>query len=84
MDEIPEVPTWSNCKQETLLQYGKLYPIMGRFGLGDYRSVVENSAAIRIALALPVEDALHMPVIRDMSIMNTNAILQWIDNGTPE
>ena len=80
---IPEQPTWNNCINKILPQYQKLYPIMGRFELGNYDSVVKNAQAIHTVLGKPVADALHMPVIRDLSILRTNAVLKWIENGTP-
>lgn len=81
---IPEAPTWHNCIKHILPQYQKLYPIMGRFQLGDYQSVVENAAAISHVLSLPMQDPLHMPVSRDLSIERKQAILDWIASGTPE
>lgn len=81
--DIPETPTWTNCISKILPQYDKLYPIMGRFDLASYDIVVENAAAIHTVLSLPMADALRMPVIRDLSIARTNAVLTWINNGTP-
>jgi hypothetical protein len=76
---IPTIITWDNCIQNILPQYSKLYPIMGRFKLDDYDSVYSNRMAIRAVLSKPVADALHMPVIRDLSIVRTNAVIDWID-----
>jgi hypothetical protein len=56
---------------------------MGRFELDDYDSVYTNRTAIRTVLTKPMADALRMPVIRDLSIVRTNAIVDWIDNGAP-
>lgn len=81
---IPAQPTWENCIKDILPQYGKLYPIMGRFQLDDYQHVYQNRTAIKTVLSKPMEDALHMPVIRDMSVPRLNAILRWIENGAPE
>jgi len=82
--KIPAKPTWDNCIRFFLPQYAKLYPIMGRFELNNYASVVENRAAIKMVLSKPMADALRMPVIRDMSILRTNAVIDWINNGTPK
>ena len=82
--DIPAEPTWENCIKNILPQYQKLYPIMGRFELGNYQVVVENAKAIATVLSKPVEDALHMPVIRDLSIKRNQAVLTWIQNGTPK
>lgn len=81
---FPQPPTWDNCIQFILPQYAKLYPIMGRFKLNDYASVVEYAEPIRTVLAKPMDDALHMPVIRDLSIQRTQIILDWFANHTPK
>lgn len=81
---IPDNPTWENSIKHILPQYGKLYPIMGRFALGDYDTVVKYADAIRTVLAKPVEDPLHMPVVRDLSFERTRAVLQWFDAGSPK
>lgn len=80
----PLKPSWDNCIKKILSQYSKLYPIMGRFQLDNYQSVYENRIAIRTVLTKPMEDALHMPVIRDLSIQNRNTIVEWINNGANE
>ena len=51
-----------------LVQYGNLYPIMGKYvvDLRDYGSVVSRVKVLRLAFSLPVEDPNHMPVTRDM------------------
>lgn len=79
--KIPEKPTWDNCIRNILPLYAKLYPIMGRFRLNDYQYVYENRIAIKTVLSKPMEDPLRMPVIRDLSILRTNAVIDWIDNG---
>jgi len=81
---IPEHPTWENSIKHILPQYGKLYPIMGRFALGDYDTVLKYAEAIRTVLAKPVEDPLHMPVVRDLSFERTRAVLQWFEAGAPK
>ncbi|MFZ6769656.1 hypothetical protein ACO0LM_21590 [Undibacterium sp. Di26W] len=81
---FPENPTWDNCIQYILPQYAKLYPIMGRFKLDDYATVVQYAEPISVVLAKPMDDALHMPVIRDLSIQRTQIILDWFANKTPK
>jgi|GEM_PF-1384922 len=81
---IPDNPTWENSIKHILPQYGKLYPIMGRFALGDYDTVLKYAEAIRTVLAKPVEDPLHMPVVRDLSFERTRAVLQWFEAGAPK
>lgn len=78
---IPAKPTWDNCIKNILPLYAKLYPIMGRFRLNDYQYVYENRVAIKTVLSKPMEDPLRMPVIRDLSILRTNAVIDWINNG---
>jgi hypothetical protein len=78
---IPAKPTWDNCIKNILPLYAKLYPIMGRFRLNDYQYVYENRIAIKTVLSKPMEDPLRMPVIRDLSILRTNAVIDWINNG---
>jgi hypothetical protein len=81
-DQPTEVnPTWDGEIKQILSQYGKLYPIMTRFGLGDYESVKANSAAIATVFKKPMGDAIHMPVTRDLSISRCDLILKWIDSG---
>ncbi len=81
---FPENPTWDNCIQYILPQYAKLYPIMGRFKLDDYATVVQYAEPISVVLAKPMDDALHMPVIRDLSIQRTQVVLKWFANKTPK
>ena len=77
-------PTWDNSVGDILSQYGRLYPIMWRFGLDDYESVKVNSAQIRRVLERDMNDPLHMPVTRDLSDSRRAVILQWMDNGMPK
>lgn len=76
--------TWNNGVRDILAQYGKLYPIMSRFELGNYQSVKKNADAIRHVLELDMNAPLHMPVTRDMSSSRRNIIFDWMDNGMPE
>jgi hypothetical protein len=78
------IPTWDGDIHDILSQYGKLYPIMSRFGLQSYESVVKNAGAIRTVLEKPIEDALYMPVIRDLSYDRLQLVLYWMDNNMPE
>ncbi|MCG8457698.1 MAG: hypothetical protein MI919_15595, partial [Holophagales bacterium] len=76
-------PTWANQIGAILTQYGRLYPIMTNIGLSDHQAVRENSGMIRQVLALPMEDALHMPVTRDLSESRRQIILGWLTDGAP-
>ena len=79
---IPQ-PTWKNCIQSILAQYGALYPVMGSLQLWDYDSVKGNSQMIKTVFEKPFADALHMPVVRDLSETRRKTILQWIAADCP-
>jgi hypothetical protein len=57
---------------------------MGNLQLWDYASVYANREMIKTVLQKPVQDALHMPVIRDMSDARRETIIRWIEAGAPE
>ncbi|WP_299495708.1 hypothetical protein [uncultured Shewanella sp.] len=75
--------TWDGSIGEILSQYGKLYPVMQNFDLSRYDSVKLNSQKIRGVLLRHYNDALYMPVVRDLSQDRIHMITQWIDNGCP-
>ncbi len=77
------IPTWDGEIRDILAQYGKLYPIMSRFGLQNYESVVMNKVQIKNVLKQPIEAPLHMPVTRDLSHDKLQLILTWMDKNTP-
>ncbi len=79
---IPAAPTWYQDIQPILTQYGNLYPIMGKHlvDLGNYASVVQHLAILKLAFSLPIEDPNHMPVTRDLSANKRAMILKWIDH----
>lgn len=81
--EVDFIPTWDGEIRDILVQYGWLYPIMSRFGLLRYESVVLNKDQIKMVLTKPIEDALHMPVTRDLSHDKLQLILTWMEKGTP-
>ena len=77
------IPTWDGEIRDILAQYGKLYPIMSRFGLQSYESIVMNKDQIKNALTQPIEAPLHMPVTRDLSQDRLQLILTWMNNNSP-
>jgi hypothetical protein len=79
--EVPDKPTWYADIQHLFTQYGNLYPIMGRYvvHLGDYNAVVKHIKTLRLAFSLPIEDANHMPVTRDLGPGDRDTILKWLD-----
>jgi len=76
-------PTWDEDVQSILGQYGRLFPIMSRFGLDNYASVRANAAQIRSVLERPITDPFHMPVTRDLSESRRQLIYSWMDAGMP-
>jgi hypothetical protein len=87
--DVPETPTWYRDIQYLFTQYGNLYPIMGRYvvNLSDYHDVVRRLRILQLAFSLPIEDANHMPVTRDLGEGDRDTILKWFDtkdcNGLP-
>ena len=77
----PKCPTWYGDIQRLFTQYGNLYPIMGRYvvDLGSYSSVVSRIKILRLAFSLPIGDANHMPVTRDLGAGDRATILAWLD-----
>ena len=74
-------PTWNADVSTVLAQYGWLYPVMGRFDLGNYDSVKKYAAPIRQVLEAAYGDPNYMPVTRDLSASRLAMILKWFDNG---
>lgn len=82
---MPPSPNWDDHVGPILSLYARLYPYMkGIIDLGDYATVVENSAAIQRVLNLPVSDPHHMPIVRDLDASRLAIINQWFANGTPK
>ena len=76
-------PTWADVLP-VLKQYAVLYPAMTqRIDLSDYQAVFNNSAEILDVISLPILDAAHMPVTRDLSAAHRTLIQTWIKNGLP-
>ena len=76
-------PTWADVLP-VLKQYAVLYPAMTqRIDLSDYQAVFSNSAEILDVISLPILDAAHMPVTRDLSAAHRTLIQTWIKNGLP-
>jgi hypothetical protein len=73
--------TWYREIEPIFKQFGNLYPIMSKHlvDLGNYDSVVEHRAILKLAFSLPRTDPNHMPVTRDMSISMRDMILKWLD-----
>jgi hypothetical protein len=80
----PEAPTWYDDIQPIFAQYGNLYPIMSRYvvDLNDYASVCTRVKALNLAFSLPIHDANHMPVTRDLGRGDRDTILKWL--STPD
>ncbi|MDH5670684.1 MAG: hypothetical protein OEZ06_00950 [Myxococcales bacterium] len=76
-------PTWANSIGEILGQYGRLYPIMARFGLTSHEQVKVNAEQIADVLERAYADPFHMPVTRDLSESRRQLILKWMASGMP-
>ncbi|HKR13856.1 MAG TPA: hypothetical protein VJT15_17460 [Pyrinomonadaceae bacterium] len=78
--EVPAKPTWYQDIQPLFTQYGNLYPIMSKFvvDLNNYEAVVHRTAILKLAFSLPIEDANHMPVTRDLGAGARDTILKWL------
>ena len=79
---VPDKPTWYQDIQPLFTQYGNLYPIMSQYvvDLNNYESVVERVAILQLAFSLPLEDANHMPVTRDLAAGDRDTILKWLSS----
>lgn len=80
---VIENPTWENGIDKILSQFGRLYPVMAAFDLGDHASVKKNCPIIRSVLELEMQQPLHMPVTRDLSDSRRHLIFNWMDAGMP-
>ncbi len=81
--DVPEKPTWFGDIQPLFTQYGHLYPIMNRYvvDLTDYAYVVSRLQGLRFAFSLPMHDANHMPVTRDMGQGDRDTIVKWLHSA---
>jgi hypothetical protein len=84
--QVPDEPTWYADIEPLLVQYGNLYPIMGKYvvNLRDYESVVSRIKILKLAFSLPADDPNHMPVTRDMGAGDRATILKWLDTKGPD
>lgn len=83
---VPEKPTWYQDIQPLFIQYGNLYPIMSQYvvDLNNYDAVVERINILQLAFSLPLEDANHMPVTRDLGAGDRDTILKWLSTPGPD
>lgn len=82
---VPDKPTWYQDIQPLFTQYGNLYPIMSQYvvDLNNYESVIERISILQLAFSLPLEDANHMPVTRDLGAGDRDTILKWLSSPGP-
>ena len=72
-------------RQPDIGPYAVLYPGMTQpLDLSSYQAVSGRSAIVLETISLPIEDAAHMPVIRDLSATRRAMVHAWIKNGCPE
>ncbi len=83
---VPEKPTWYQDIQPLFTQYGNLYPIMSQYvvDLNNYEAVIERISILQLAFSLPLEDANHMPVTRDLGAGDRDTILKWLSTPGPD
>ena len=83
---MPDKPTWYQDIQPLFAQYGNLYPIMSQYvvDLNNYEAVVHRISILQLAFSLPVEDANHMPVTRDLGAGDRDTILKWLSSPGPD
>ena len=55
-----------------------------QLGFSSYQAVSGSPAIVLETIRLPIEDAAHMPVTRDLSAARPATIQAWIENGCPE
>lgn len=83
---VPDKPTWYRDIQPLFTQYGNLYPIMSQYvvDLNNYDAVIERISILHLAFSLPLEDANHMPVTRDLGAGDRDTILKWLSTPGPD
>lgn len=83
---VPDKPTWYQDIQPLFTQYGNLYPIMSKYvvDLNNYEAVVQRTSILYLAFSLPLEDANHMPVTRDLGAGARDTILKWLSTPGPD
>ena len=75
--------TWVDHIQPIFEQYYRLYPVMSNIlNMSNYSDVVlpHNINLLRFAMSRDFDDPTYMPVIRDLSPLKQQVILQWLDN----
>lgn len=55
-----------------------------RLDFSSYQAVSDSTAIVLETISLPIEDAAHMPVTRDLSAARPAMIQAWIENECPE
>ena len=75
--------TWVDHVQPIFEQYYRLYPVMSKIlNMSNYSNVVlpHNINLLRFAMSRDFDDPTYMPVIRDLSPLKQQVVLQWLDN----
>ena len=74
--------TWIKDIQPIFKQYYQLYPVMSNIlNMSNYSDVTlpHNINLLRFAMSRSFEDPTYMPVIRDLSPLKQQVILQWLE-----
>ena len=75
--------TWVDHIQPIFEQYYRLYPVMSNIlNMSNYSNVVlpHNINLLRFAMTRDFDDPTYMPVVRDLSPLKQQVVLQWLDN----
>ena len=75
--------TWVDHIQPIFEQYYRLYPVMSNIlNMSNYSDVVlpHNINLLQFAMTRDFDDPTYMPVIRDLSPLKQQIVLQWLDN----
>jgi hypothetical protein len=75
--------TWVDHIQPIFEQYYRLYPVMSNIlNMSNYSNVVlpHNINLLRFAMSRDFDDPTYMPVIRDLSPLKQQVVLQWFDS----
>jgi hypothetical protein len=76
---VPAHPVWDDIS-EIMIQYANLYPIMSKYlvNLANPADLKMKKDILIFAFSRDINDAMHMPVTRDLSKTKRQTILKWL------
>lgn len=76
---VPAHPIWDDIS-EIMIQYANLYPIMSKYlvNLANPADLKMKKDILIFAFSRDINDAMHMPVTRDLSKTKRQTILKWL------